>query len=870
MKHQRQNLDIAFHTIQPEQVRDGLFISRQEGCELNSRTIGREEYLHYAASRLLGYSLDELENLHTLLCQDMCSRSGTQTGIFHLLFSYGQDVLKLERGVPVCRFEELLDWRDISYRLGQDIFTTAYLAWQDWKLGSCSNWFSWPAMIGTDNFRLQELLKQGISENHFHLNGSSQSFPLSWACMMNHPQKIYQFFDKEAVRKDMRYNLSVSVLGRASDYLMTWPERLIWAAWLRAALYQSFFLGVPVQERDVKAFFVSNKKLGRAEDMVQPLRFQGRRVRRPDGLMRCLDYALSADDQSCSRLLAGERQLLYQGFFRYLRNELTELEADLFYLYLLLKSQFRGEIVQINGRVGFRNFSQYQDRKECFWEDIPEYKAEGRRLAVGATLHDSQQILSLEARIVPKKSPDKQYEAVFETDRLVYFAEHEKELEKLGFARGGGLAQRDKVRCWGEEDAPYFYVLHFIKDRDKPANKSVQQMRNQKVRIESKEMVRSLSTALRQSGYLRSRIRGIDAASFEIGCRPETFAPEFRFMRSLSAVSPWCGHFQKGGMVPQLRATYHVGEDFLDIADGLRAIDEAVQFLELGRGDRLGHALAMGVDPKRHYQEKEYQLLLSKQDRLDNLIWLLFRSVELGISINVRQQEQLRMEAEELLEYLYGAFLPREIKTVSLQDYYESWNLRGDHPNYYRTPKQSDGTERFVPPGSYRSFMCRKSSRLDLWRTREELRYLCYLYHFEAKVRQRGEEVVAKTVDKPYMDLMGAFQDQMQRYIGELGIMVECNPTSNYLIGTLRRYDEHPIFRFNSFGFGGECPEGHLSVSINTDDQGVFDTSLENEYALLACSMSKALAPDGTKLYSRDIIYQYLDHIRQMGNEQSF
>lgn len=292
--------------------------------------------------------------------------------------------------------------------------------------------------------------------------------------------------------------------------------------------------------------------------------------------------------------------------------------------------------------------------------------------------------------------------------------------------------------------------------------------------------------------------------------------------------------------------------------------------MELGRGDRLGHALAMGVDPKRHYQEKEYQLLLSKQDRLDNLIWLLFRSVELGISINVRQQEQLRMEAEELLEYLYGAFLPREIKTVSLQDYYESWNLRGDHPNYYRTPKQSDGTERFVPPGSYRSFMCRKSSRLDLWRTREELRYLCYLYHFEAKVRQRGEEVVAKTVDKPYMDLMGAFQDQMQRYIGELGIMVECNPTSNYLIGTLRRYDEHPIFRFNSFGFGGECTEGHLSVSINTDDQGVFDTSLENEYALLACSMSKALAPDGTKLYSRDIIYQYLDHIRQMGNEQSF
>lgn len=870
MKHQRQNLDIVFRGIQPEQVRDGLFTPHQKGCELNSRTIGREEYLYYAAGQLPEYSLDELENLHTLLCQDMRARRGGQTGIFHLLFSYGQSVLKLEQGVPVCRFEELLDWRDISYRLGQDIFTTAYLAWQDWRFGNRSNCFSWPAVIGTDNFRLQELLKQGISENHFHLNGSSQSFPLSWACMMNHPGKIYQFFDKEAVRKDMRYNLSVSVLGRASDYQMTWPERLIWAAWLRAALYRSFSLGKPVREQDVRAFSVSNRKLGRTEDIVQPLRFQGHRVRRPDGMMRCLDYALSGDDRSYSRLLAGERQLLYQGFYRYLCSELTELEADLFYLYLLLKSQFRGEIVQINGRVGFWNFSRYQDRKEHFWEDVPEYKAEGRRLAVGATLHSSQQMLSLEARIVPKKSPDKQYEAVFETDRLVYFAEHEQELENLDFVRDGGLAQRDKVRQWGEQSASYFYVLHFIKDRDRSENRDVQQMRNQKVRAESKKIAQALSAALRQSGYLRNRIHGIDAASFEIGCRPETFATEFRFMRSLSAANSWSGRFSDSGAIPQLRVTYHVGEDFLDIADGLRAIDEAVQFLELERGDRLGHALAMGVNPKRHYEEKRYQLLLPKQDRLDNLVWLLFRSVELGININVRLREQLRVEAEELLEYLYGAHLPRKMKTVSLQDYYESWNLRGDHPDCYQNPEQLDGSERFVPPGGYRSFMRRKGLHLDLWRTREELRYLCYLYHFNRNVKECGEEVVAVTVDQPYMDLMCIFQDQLQRYVGELGIMIECNPTSNYLIGTLRRYDEHPIFRFNSFGFGGECTEGQLSVSINTDDQGVFDTSLENEYALLACSMSKALAPDGTKLYSRDVIYQYLDHVRQMGNEQSF
>lgn len=879
MKHQRHNLDIVFRAIQPERVLDGLRHPYAKGriCELNSRTISWEEYQHYAAGRLRSYSLDELEKLHRMLCQDMHALSGDRLSVFNLLFRYSEKVLKLERGAPVCRFEELLDWRDISHRLGQDIFTTAYLAWQDWRLGNDSEFFSWPAIIGTDNIRLQEMLRQGISENHFHLNGSSQSFPLSWACLMNHPKKIYQFFEKDKIREDMKQNLLPSVLGRESDYQLPWKERLLYAAWLRAKLYRSFFLGNRVceeDEEDWEVFFESETKLKYVEDLVQPLRFLfGNTVRQPDGTMRCLDYVFPRSDQSDNRLLAGERQFLYRGFSCYLRGELSETEADLFYLYLLLKSRFRGEIVQINERVGFRNFSKYQDRKEHFWEDIPEYRAEGRRLAVGATLHNSQRMLSLEARIVPKKHPDEQYNAVFQTDRLVGFAEHEPELGERGI-REWGQPQRNRVRLWGE-NARHFYVLHFIKDRDSDGPReedrdTVWQMRNHKVRKESRQMAAALAAALRRSSYLCRRIRGIDAASFEIGCRPETFATEFRFLKSLHAARPRWYDLPGGSVFAQLRATYHVGEDFLDIADGLRAIDEAVQFLNLERGDRLGHVLAMGVEPERHYREKEYRILLPKQDWLDNLVWLLFRSVELGIDLDVSMREKFRRDAEELLQDLYGERLPREVKTVSLQNYYESWNLRGDHPDCYQTPAEDLSKRRLAPPGSYRSFMRREGPLLDQWRQREELRYLCYLYHFDPITRCRGEAVVAITVDKPYMDLMRTLQQRMQKYIGERGIMIECNPTSNYLIGTFKRYDEHPIFRFNGFGFGGDAAEGQLSVSINTDDQGVFDTSLENEYALLACSMSKALASDGSQRYFRDVIYTYLDHVRQMGNEQSF
>ena len=877
MKHQRKNLDIVFRAIQPELILDSLVLREAVPQGVNSREIQQEEYLRYAMERMRGHSQDELENCHRLLCQNMEPEmsSGGQPSVFHLLFRYSTGVLKLESGVPICRFAELLDWRDISHLLGQDIFTTAFLAWQDWRAGSRTERFSWPAIIRTDNLRLQEVLKRGVSENHFHLNGSSQSFALSWACLMNHPRKIFQFFEKKSVRKNMRQNLTPTVLNRASDHQMPWTERLLWAAWLRAELFKRFFLGIPVRAEEVRRF-TRVRKLSRVEDQVQLLRFQrGRKVRRPDGAMRCLDYVFPKEDQSCNRLLAGERQFLYQGFFCYLRGELTELEADLFYLYLLLKSQFRGEIIQTNGRVGFKNFSLYQDRKDDFWEDIPEYEAEGRRLAVGATRQDNEKLISLEARIAPKKRPSEQHNAILQTDRLVYFAEHGHERCDRAILRERGQAYNDRVRRWGEDET-YFYVVHFIKSKDEAPTdweSARWRSRNYEVRTKAREMALSLSIALERSSYLRRRIRGIDAASIEIGCRPETFATEFRYLKNFSTANAHRRGPADMYAFPQLKATYHVGEDFLDIADGLRAIDEAVQFLGLERGDRLGHALAMGIDPESHYRGKEYQISISKQDWLDDLVWLLYRSVELGIRLDLRQQEHFRQEAEGLLTELYQKYMPDQSKRVTLQDYYESWSLRGDHPDCYQNPQWSDEPERCakpILPCSYRSFMRRESEVLNQRRGRKELRALCYLYHFGATTRRCGEKVIARKVDKEYIKLMHTFQERLQGEIGDLGLMVECNPTSNYLISTFNRYDEHPIFRFNSFGFGGERAEGQLSVSINTDDQGVFDTSLENEYALLACSMSKAHLANGERRYSRDVIYQYLNHIRRMGNEQSF
>ena len=51
---------------------------------------------------------------------------------------------------------------------------------------------------------------------------------------------------------------------------------------------------------------------------------------------------------------------------------------------------------------------------------------------------------------------------------------------------------------------------------------------------------------------------------------------------------------------------------------------------------------------------------------------------------------------------------------------------------------------------------------------------------------------------------------------------------------------------------------------------GVFSTSIENEYALLACALENAVDQDGNLLYSKSMVYEWIDAVRKMGNEQSF
>lgn len=211
---------------------------------------------------------------------------------------------------------------------------------------------------------------------------------------------------------------------------------------------------------------------------------------------------------------------------------------------------------------------------------------------------------------------------------------------------------------------------------------------------------------------------------------------------------------------------------------------------------------------------------------------------------------------------------PRGMGAVNIAD--QSWKLRGDNPQCYRLEeKEFNAALEKMELIYFDRFRFNPRVDNDL-RRNKRYRDLYYYYHFNKKVREKGNEITEFKVTKEYIKLVRTMQDKMIAELACKGIGIETNPSSNYLIGTIKKYEEHPILRFNSRKLKDTNTGENLCVSINTDDQGVFDTLLENEYALMTLALKKATDDDMNALYDIEDIYEWIDYVRKMGINQVF
>lgn len=865
-------LEIIFRRVSVQSVLRG---------NVSSDNFRQDEFVKIAFVYMKQYSESELSNMW-LFYKDVFTSERRQYSfyqypmydgfsVFDALFYFTNRILVVQNNEILCIYNELQKWRKLTLQLSEDLLVCAYCAGTMTPETMRSLGFGWNSVIGHNNMQLNDILKKGISENHFHLYGSIPVFHISWISLMN------RVLDSDVASKLRNYDQTKR--NANIQYSAEYEENSLMiqhfqAALIRLVLFEKILGGDKKQKlfkEEIGNYSINELLLEQYKLEMYVTELQSRIVVLQntisgDTKKELVDYALLGVQGSFNDskdIFAGERWLLYSCLYKIYKDEFNEEEKNLFYMYIILRENIRAELVQVNNQVGFENFQKYQRRKnELIY--APIFNREAIRKTVSDTLLEKH-LKYLELRITPGKTVNENLKLIHRLDEII-----------------------------GEPMKKYFYVFHFIKAKDEKDYKNeYTQCRHYILRNKLEKISNGIIHLRERYPECANRIKGIDAAGNEIGCRPEVFASTFRYLKSHIKVKE---DVEKRQYISQLKVTYHVGEDFLDIADGLRAIDEAVNFLNLDCGDRLGHAIALGIDVKDWYRSKNYCILIPQQDYLDNLVWVYNRLIQFKIKGMDFLKDYIRKKYEQYFHDIYGKFMDygvirkilknaekingkMGIQTIFKNDrcyfdigqYYDAWKLRGDDPNLY-----SHGYFQWYNDGTMKT----KARVNQKFPKQFEIRYnpevflLNYYYHFDNDVRKAGNKRIAVQVREEYITAVSLIQKEMPKCIGRRGISIEANPTSNFLIGTFKDYAKHPIFRFYNKNLTydkeklEDCPQ--LSVSINTDDQGVFVTSLENEYALLASALENVKNKEGEYVYNKNGIYAWIDDVRKMGNAQSF
>lgn len=761
--------------------------------------------------------------------------------VFNVLLNFSADTLLIKDGEPICRYNKLLRWHMLTSQLGEDLFTTSYLAASDIKNKSKRHFLDWPVYIGHDCKELNALFEKPMAELHMHLKGSSYNSDISWMCLMNHIDRMRGIFDDVAhERKDTEWDnqLFRKVRNAATiRYYLAGVVGCFQSDITKSQLWDCLNEGVAG---------IKNIEYNESHEN-DPIYLFDLLKHIDDKHIEGSDYIPVEHcdkDKIANLVLSSERQFMYN-VFRYIYGDGRDPDVgSLFYAYLLYKDDFRHAILQLNNRVGFANFSTYEELKSRFI--LPEYTELLYKAAIDGFLSTGKRRY-VEARITPKDTK----EDIAKSLCQIYDSITRKKWCKI--------------------------IFHFIKKRDE-SYKENDAIRNRDLREEVKRQAIAIYKFRQSDDKNVGAVVGIDAANSEIYARPEVFAQAFRFLR---------GHEMQiiGKERPNdLNITYHVGEDFLDLADGLRAVEEALVFLGMKNGDRLGHALALGTDVRSYYLRRHDTICETKLVILDNLAWLYHKCVKLmGFCPLCGYLE------EQFHHYFWAVYgdgkedscNPKDIYTEKdneikelddIKDYYQAWLLRGNAPDFGKEVDPEAVAKRTDPIEiQWADAGINHHRGVDIAIRNHNARELFDMYH-SRNLAKKDSAVDTFTIRASYREeyyqLLEKIQDNLLDKIERKHIAIECNPSSNYKIGDMERYDQHPIVKFFNYGLDTPYKERNISVSINTDDQGIFSTSLEREYSLMALALERNEL-QGHRNSPRAIV-EWLDNIREMSMEHKF
>jgi len=274
--------------------------------------------------------------------------------------------------------------------------------------------------------------------------------------------------------------------------------------------------------------------------------------------------------------------------------------------------------------------------------------------------------------------------------------------------------------------------------------------------------------------------------------------------------------------VDPFRLTVHVGEDYDHQLTGLRRISEPLLWGALERGDRLGHAVPLGLDSEK-WAERRPQIQTTWWDRLIDLGWAFdcLHEFELKYQDNLYWMCE---EARRCIEHIWqdSTDLHGERALDKARDL---WKLLG-RPNLllemeYPTPG--------APPARGTAYR------------------MLFDYLYSTSIRSRAMEQTCIVDTKRDLPITVATQQYLRRILGRLQIFIEIQPSSNLFVGGVDGLLDQYFFQMRVPT--DEDGKDVLRLAISSDDPLAFATTTQDEYGyawagMVVAGRSPALATE--------------------------
>lgn len=541
-----------------------------------------------------------------------------------------------------------------------------------------------------------------------------------------------------------------------------------------------------------------------------------------------LGDSYSYPSRTLSQRLREEMEMWHRTFIKLESPDFRHKTAigHFLHLYLLIENEY----LQLNRhnehRKGFDAFAEFSDHRRRSVGTKQYYKETFLRILKASRAHAGN---SIEVRLTPS--------ALLRKKKLIIDA-YQTACRCLSYERAQIARQRGYDTATSASFPELILVAHFIKKELQahcsPAAHILTPLYGRERALYLKEAAELARGITRIIGNRRIPV-GIDAANSELKLPPEVFAPAFRLFERRTAIC---------------HKTYHCGEDFLHLLNGIRAVYEAVTFLHMRKGNRIGHGTALGILPAIWLESMPARLLMPRREWFLNLIfaWKLLYNND-NETAAVLEKEALRMAdlifGEEetthhsihVLESLFHArqFDPRDVNRYR----------NGHLPLTRQQQTANEDIERFSKQHG--------QTALKLY----------WSWSTDPDCRARQEEAEEVPTDFLSAPILLTLQQKVQHLLSGRDIVIETLPVSNLRISQYKDIQQHHILRWLKAGKYAQPMDADLLICVGSDDPGIFVSDIKNEYYHLY-TMLRTAGLTATEAIEK------LRHVNKVGRTYSF